>query len=297
MIKSLYDQVIGLIPSGSLKKTIKANKYILSDITLLSIAYQCSPDYETRLKYLELLRDQFTGKVKQYAENLIISERNMLKCFYEDYPDAVFELHIKESTNSYDEKYLCASVESALKMIPMFYKEYEGVGFAENELSKYKIVKRRVFSGADEEPFSEDRLGDAVFLPGNILYSVYVEEYLPMGSCSNNCLECDGYCLDCIEVEYPCFTKNGDVVEYIDLLDCSKHFGVVLQNNDNPAKDLCIIPLGSDIIHYHDFENVFYVHKHCDAPFVETISPDRLPEKIREDYFAFLQFINNEKQE
>ena len=293
MIKSLYDQVIELIPSNCLKCAIKENQFPLSDITLLSTAYRCAPDYETRLKYLELLRDQFTGKIKEYADSLITSERNMLKGFYEDYPDAIFELHIKESPNSYDEKYLCASIESALKIIPMFYKEYE---CTENELSRYKIVKRRVFSGADNELFSEDWLGDAVFLPGNILYSVDAEEYRLNDNCSHDCLECDG-CLDCNAGEYPCFTKNGDAVEFIDLLDLSKHFGVVLQNDNDPVNELYIIPLDSERIRYHDFENVFYAHEHCYAPFVEKISPDQLPEKIRKDYFAFLQFINDEKQE
>ena len=293
MIKSLYDELIELIPSESLKKAIKDNKSILSDITLLSIAYKCAPDYETRLKYLVLLCDQFTDKMKQYAESLITSERKMLKGFYEDYPDAVFELHIKDSPNSYDEKYLCASIESALKMIPMYYKEYD---CTENELSRYKIVKRRVFVGTDAEPFSEDWLGEAVFLPGNILYSVDAEEYRLDDNCSHDCLECEG-CLDCNTGEYPCFTKNGDVVEFIDLLDLSKHFGVVLQNGNDSVNELYIIPLDSERIRYHDFENVFYAHEHCYAPFVEKICPDQLPEKIRKDYFAFLQYINNEKQE
>ena len=292
MIKSLYDQVIELIPSNSLKSAIKENQFSLSDITLLSTAYRCAPDYETRLKYLEQLRDQFTGNIKQYCESIIVSEQKMLKGFYEDYPDAVFELHIKETPKSYDEKYLCTSIDSALKLIPMFYKEYD---CNETDSARYKIVKRRVFSSADNEQFSEDWQGDAVFLPGNVLYSIDAEEYRLEENCSHDCFECDGCCLDSIAVEYPCFTMNGDAVEYIDLLDWSKHYGVVLQNDNESLNELYIIPLDSERIRYHDFENVFYAHEHCYAPFVEKISPDQLPEIIRKDYFAFLQFINDEK--
>ena len=174
-----------------------------------------------------------------------------------------------------------------MKMIPMFYEKYGG---KENASSRYHLVKRRVFSSAIGQEFSEDYLGEAVFLPNQILYSVKADGYYVDSNCSHFCDECDGYAIRCEVVHYPRFTENGDAVKYFDY-DGKKQFGIVRQWAEAPTNECYIVPLDCPEIRYHDFDNATFSHQHISAPFVEKINPNQLPDEMREDYCAFVNYI------
>ena len=173
-------------------------------------------------------------------------------------------------------------------MIPLFYQEYDSA--KETDRSRYEITKRRIFSGRDGEVFSEDELGSLTLLPGARVYSVelYSMSTAPE-SCGGECLNCALPCVTAHEVLFPCFTKNGDAVRYTDRSGAVS-YGVVLQEDERPCADCYLIPLNSDVMYYHDFENVHNAHQHIPAPLVEPIAPEELPERMKKDFEAFRSY-------
>ncbi len=271
---SLQNKIVSLIPSKDLRYAIHSNNCLLSDITLLSIVWRCAPDFEARLSLLKSLEKVCADDVKAIVSREICTQINMRRSFFTASPDAVYELHIKESPDAYDEAYLCASFETAMKMIPLFYREYE---CKETNKARYTIKKRCVISG-ESPTFTEDLIGEAVFLPGNILFSVEVYDI-------------EGYA-DLIPFEeavYPRFVNPGDVVTYREY-DGKIRFGVALRQDDADC-DYCVIPLDSNIMQRHDFDNVYDGHEHAYAVFTEVIDLEQLPSDMKQDYLAFRKYL------
>ncbi len=286
MSNSFHDKVVQLIPSKSLRDKIKETDYHFSDLSLLAIIFNCSKNFDSRIALLKYFQSNTTGEIKDYAERIVQTQLQMRDAFISNDSGSVYELHIKETPDAYDETYLCSSFEAAIKMISLFYKEYET---EETSLVRYKIVKQRVFSVSDGEAFAEDELGEAVLLAGNILYSVEMYGY-NAEKCDDSCCDCTQLCIRSHDIEFPCFTEDKDIVEYIES-NGSRKFGINCQWDNEPGSECYIYPMDSEQIRYHDFENVFYSHEHIPAPLVEIIDPETLPPKAKEDYFAFLKFL------
>jgi len=283
---SLHDRIVDLIPSKDLRNTIRSTDHRLTDIALLATVYHCAPDYSTRIEYLRMLESIFVGDLKAYVTRIIETQRQSMDSFLKNEPDAVYELHIKETTDAYDETYLCTSFDAAMKMIPLFYQEYE---CNENALSRYRIVKRRIFSAREGELFAEDHLGEAVLLPGGVIYSVEMNG-IRAEDCDGLCLDCERYCIHNMEIPYPCFTKHADAVKYR-RYDGTERFGVVLQWDDAPTNECYIIPLDIEQIRYHDFKNAHYGHEHIPSALVERVSVEGLPVELQKDYLAYSEFL------
>lgn len=286
MSDSLQDRVVNLIPSKDLRDAISENGYVLTDIALLAAVFHCAPDFASRIEYLRMLESAFTGAIKTYTARIIETQHQMLDAFLNNADGAAFELHIKETPDAYDETYLCSSFDAALKMIPLFYQEYN---CKENPSSRYRIVKRRIFSSGAGEAFSEDYLGEAVLLPGEVIYSVDMDGFCAE-DCDGLCLDCGRYCVRSQEIPYPCFTSHGDVVKYR-RHDGAEGFGVVLQWDDAPAGECYIIPLDSEQIRYHDFKNAHHSHEHIPSVFVSKIAADCLPDEMQKDYLAYFAYL------
>lgn len=288
MIDYLQKQILSLLPSEKLKNEIANNGWCFSDRDLLAIAWHYAPDFDTRIDLLRRLEQQTEGDLKTYIRRIVETQRQMLAEFKRSDDRTVFELHIKDTPDAYDERYLCSSFEAALKMIPLFYQEYDSA--KETDRSRYEITKRRVFSGRDGELFSEDELGSLTLLPGARVYSVdlYSMSTTP-APCGGECLNCVLPCVTAHEVLFPCFTKNGDAVRYTDRSGAIS-YGVVLQDDNRPCADCYIIPLDSDVMYYHDFEDIHNAHQHIPSPLVEPIAPEELPERMKNDFEAFLSY-------
>ncbi len=288
MSDSLQDCVVNLIPSNDLRNAIQEKEYILSDIALLATVYHCAPDFASRIEYLQMLEATFAGEIKAYTSRIIETQQQMLNAFLKDEFGVVYELHIKETPDAYDETYLCSSIDAAMKMIPLFYQEYDS---KENASSRYHIVKRRVFSAKEGEEFSEDYLGDAVLLPDRVIYSVDVDGFCAE-DCDGLCLDCERYCIHNLDIPFPCFTNHSDAVKYREY-NGSAGFGVVLQWDDAPTNECYIIPLNCEQVRYHDFANAHYAHAHIPSVFVEKISPDSLSDDMRKNYLAYVAYLEN----
>lgn len=286
MSDSLQNRIVNLIPSTDLRNAIKDNKYRLSDIALLSTVYHCAPNFASRIEHLQILEAAFTGEIKKYTARIIETQRQMLDAFLGRDANSIYELHIKETPDAADETYLCGSFDAAMKMIPLFYQEYD---CAENASSQYRIVKRRIFRGSAGESFAEDYLGEVVLLPNGVIHSVDMDGFCAE-DCDGLCFECDRYCIRGQEVPYPRFTSHGDTVKYRKH-DNSTGFGIVLQWDKAPTYECYVIPLDSVQIRYHDFKNAHYAHEHIPSVWVERISPDSLSDEMRKDCLAYTAYL------
>ena len=283
MSNSLQTQMVSLIPSKALRAKIVETGFHLPPLSLLNIAYYCSPDYASRIENLRLIEASISGKRKAYAARLAEMQGQMLEAFQEANPRAVYELHIMEEPHFMEEVHLCASWAAAKALIRRYYQEYE---CRETSLARYRIVKRRVFLGKEGEPFPGDFLGEAILLPGGVLYSVDVNGYCAE-DCDGFCSECADKCVCNEDVPFPVCTKHLDAVTYLGP-DCIRRYGVVLEGKAPNTGMRYIIPLDSEQIRYHNFENFSLAHKHIPTVLVDPISPEALPPQMKEDYEAFL---------
>lgn len=286
MLDELQSRIVSLIPSTSLKNQIRLINHRLSDADLLSTAYRYAADYDARVELLQMLEQQFTGDLRDYTSKLIHVQRQMLEVFLKPEDNTVYELHIKDTPDAYDERYLCKSFDAAIRIIPLFFQEYD---CEENSLTRYTIVKRRVLS--EEADFSDDELGELVMLAGMRVYSVNMWSFDHQAEeCAGQCLNCNSPCADCHETIFPQFIQHGDAVKFYDLSG-KESYGIALAFNNLPCSECYVIPLDSDAVRYHDFDNIHDAHQHIPAPLTERIEEAALPEEIRADYKACLKYI------
>ena len=287
MLDELQRRIVSLIPSTSLKNQIKLTNHRLSDADLLSIAYRYATDFDTRIEFLQMLEQHFTGELRDYTSRLIQVQRQMLEVFWEPADNAAYELHIKDTPDAYDERYLCKSFDAALRIIPLFLKEYD---CEENALTRYTIVKRRILT--EEADFSEDELGELVLLAGMRVYSVKIWslDHLPEDCSGGQCLECDRPCAACHETVFPQFIRHSDAVKFYDFSG-KESYGIAFALDNLPCSEYYVIPLDSEAVRYHDFANLSNAHRHIPAPLAERIEEETLPKEMRADYKACLQYI------
>lgn len=291
MTDSIQSQILSLIPSHSLKKQLDLSTVHFSDEDLLTIAYRYAPDYETRIALLQKLEQSFSDELKEYTSRLISVQKQMLESFISQEENEIYDLHIKDTPGAYDESYLCRSFDDAVKIIPLFYKEYD---CKETVSSRYTIVKRRILS--EKTGFDEDNLGELILLPNNRIHSVCMYAYDHQAEkCQGECLDCNKPCAECHDVIFPLFVKHGDAVKCYETSG-KETFGIVFLYNNLPCGDYYVIPLDSNAVHYHDYANIHDAHMHIPSPLVERIDVDALPKRIKEDYKACLQyFMENAK--
>ena len=283
MTDFLQKQIIALLPSETLKNQIKNTGWRFSERDLLAIAYCYAPDFDARIDLLRQLGQPAGEALKADIRRIVETQMQMLADFKRAEGGTVFELHIKDTPDSYDERYLCSSFEAACKMIPLFYREYDSA--KETERSRYEICKRRVFSGRDGEVFAEDELGSLTLLPGGKVCTVELYAYLPPERCGGDCQDCTLPCYS-LEILFPCFTKDGDAVRYTERSGAVS-YGVVLQEDEGPSAECYVIPLDSSEMSYRDFEHIRDAHQHIPAPLVEPIAPEALPKRLKPVFDAF----------
>lgn len=288
MTDTLTQRILDLIPSEGLKRKLRETGFIPADSELLSLAFNYAPDFDTRLGLLRELETEFADEYAAYIKRLVEEQLATLERFKKPEPGVVFELHIKEEPDSFDERYLCGSYEAALRLIPLFFKEY---GSVEREFTRYRIVKRKVYCGREDEAFDEDELGEMELLPGRVISSVDLWAlHLSAECCRGECFKCGLPCARNWELVFPCFIRHGDAVKWREQSG-RVGYGIVLQREDAPCEAYYVIPLDSEAVLLRDFDNVHDAHTHILAPLAERIDADELPEKLRAGYFAFREYL------
>lgn len=293
----MIDEIVELLPSKDLKAKIRESGYAFSELDLLQIIYGFAPSFEKRLVLLERFARVSSPEIARCVELYSEWQMRLFQLFCEESDGYIYELHIKEQPDAYDERYICSSYEAALKYIDLYYGEYGDVGSEESEKTRYKIVKRRIYTGDEAQGFCEDEMAVCVLGAHKTVLSVSdTRQWTPYDDYKG---ECDGDCMDCTkvcpwradEILFPCFTHDRDAVSYTDH-DGNTHFGICFQKDESPMDYLYIIPLDSNALRYHAFDEDLQAHEHIFAPLVEVVPLGALDEKMRADYWAYLKHLD-----
>lgn len=287
----MIDKIVELLPSSDLKAKIKETNHQFKENELLQIIYNYAPDFDTRVELLEQFSEIASSDVSALAKAYIEYEKDAFKQFRERTEGFVYELCVRETPDSYEEKHLCSSYEAALECIDKYYEEYADVGAKETEKTKYKIVKRKVFS--ENDSFEEDTYWSCELGPNKILLKIY--DYKSCSDCEfdSSCSECNQICIHrCDDILFPCFACNYAIIKSYDHKG-KECFGVniCLQECDGLASEFYVISLDSSIIKEHCFEGHFYAHQHIDLPLATLVTPDELEETMRSNYFDFVAYL------
>ena len=294
----MVNEIIELLPSAELKAKIKETNHQFKENELLQIIYRYAPTFDTRIDLLERFSSIAKPDVSELSKAYIKYERENFSCFIEASEGFIYELCIKDTPEAYEEEYLCSSYHAALVCIDRFYEEYADIGTKETEKSRYKIIKRKVFS--ENDTFEEDAYAECVIGANKTVLEV--SDYRNAADCDSEimCSECQEICpRRCDDLSFPCFVHNYAVVKYQDYKGL-EHFGVniCLEECDGMAQELYVIPLDSSEIREHHFDADFFDHEHIELPFAALATPDDLDETMRRNYFDFvehwrLRFENN----
>ena len=292
----MTNEIIELLPSEDLKAKIRETGHHFSEGQLLQIIYEYAPSFEKRIELLERFARVAAPDISEQARVFISTQQNNFKNFVEKSEGFIYELHIKDTPDSYDERYLCASYEAALAFIDLFYEKYADIGTKETDESRYMIVKRKIFSGSGK--FEEDNYGECSLGPNKTLLKVddYENEFV----CELHipCSDCDKICPRReYDLLFPCFVCDRALIRYRGH-GGEEHFGVSLcdgNNCDELADCLYVIPLDSNAVSYHDFENDFNAHVHVELPLAETASIEDLDETMRNDYLEYLKYLDTKE--
>ncbi len=211
----MINEIIDLLPSEDLKIKIKEVDYKFSDAELLQIIKLYARSYEERLTLYERFSTIASTDISNLAKALIDHQHKIFKRFTEDSEGFVYELHIKETPYSHDERYICSSYETSLECIDGFYKEYSSIDAHEREETRYKIIKRKIFYHGSR--FEEDEYAECVFGAGKKLLKI--DDYEDPAECEDDisCSDCKHLCTHAyFELLFPCFAHNHDIIKYHD---------------------------------------------------------------------------------
>ena len=289
----MINEITELLPSADLKSKIKETNHQFTEDELLQIIYKYAPALNSRLELLERFAKISSPNVSALAKVYIEYEQEKYNRFMNDHEGFVYELHIKETPESYEEKYLCSSYHAALVCIDRFYEEYAGIGSGENDKTRYKILKRKIFSESDE--FDEDTYAEIVLGCHKTVLEVY--DYRIPADCESEvaCSECKEICpRRCDELYFPCFAHDRDIIKYCDY-EGNECYGVNLcleDECDGMASEFYVIPMNSPAICEHRFDDDFYDHQHIELPLATLATPDDLDETTRKNYFDFIAYLD-----
>lgn len=285
----MIKEIIDLLPSTELKAKIQKTNHAFKESELLQIIYRYAPDFDSRIDLLDRFSRISSPDVSALAKTYIEYENKLMSRFMEAPDGFVYELCIKATPDAYEEKYLCSSYQAALICIDRFYESYADIA-KETEKSRYRVVKRKVFSG--NHTFEEDAYAEIVL--GANKKILEISDYRNPADCDSDvlCSECKEICpRRCDDFSFPCFAHNYALIKYQDYegRDC---FGVniCLEKCDGMAQELYVIPLNSPEIREHHFDAEFFDHQHIELPLATLATPDELDETMRKNYFDFVQY-------
>lgn len=294
----MKDTILKLLPSRTLREKIREVGHEFTETELLFILFEYAPTFDERLTLLECFAETASPEMKETAELIIAWQRRLLDAFRVLGEGEVYELHIKDTPDSYDETYLCGSYDAALHYIDLFYEEYDTA--EKGDSTRYRIEKRRIYTGKPDEAFDEDYLAECVLdqhkrvltVDNNMDDSPYGRGFCEKQECDT----CEKVCLHHGRmVLFPCFTKNLDLVRFEDYKGAVR-YGVNFQWDEEPADCLLVDPLDSHAVRYHSFENAGDDHDHPPLPLVELASVEELSEEMRLDYLAFLEYLKETEE-
>lgn len=278
---SIQQQIVSRFWSESLKKHIAETGHVFSDEELLGLVWHFVPEYQERLRLFGLIAEHIPT-VSEHARRCMVWMEETLTQFKQHDPHTVYELHIKDTPDSWDERYLCATYEAALEMIDGFHKEYDA---NETEETQYTIEKRRILQVGEQ--FQEDYLATCELGPGKVLLSAEADEvsceYRP---CDGDCMECEKTRASCMDILFPPFLPNLSLVKYRHLGKIE--YGITFEpGRDDLADSVYIMPLGGIT------DPDWWDHDHVYHPYVDIALEEELTEKQKQEAATLRAFLED----
>ena len=280
-LEAVQNRLVAALPSRPLREAVLRQKHCFSEIDLLAIAYRYSENHQEKTAAMLMLADALPEPFSSYARSMAEWMGKSFELFTQQEAGAVFELHIQTEPNTYDERYLCADYDTALRMIPLFFEEYES---EEGEHVQYDIVKRKVISG---NAFFEDEMGRCCLGPNRTVRAVRLHDYPQpnQASCDGYCSECQRLCVRRVEISFPCFVHDGDIVAFTNPHDRYVRYGVSLFGEATMPEDYCVIPFDAHMFRCRYYDKYVDAHEHIAAPYIlELLTREQLPPKYRQHY-------------
>lgn len=286
----MIQEVLDLLPSADLRAKIKETNHTFQENELLQIIYRYAPTFDRRIDLLKRFSAIASPDTAALAKVYIQYEQENFSRFLDASERFVYELCIKETPNSYEEKYLCSSYQAALVCIDRFYEAYAGLHTKENKTTRYTIVKRKIFS--ENDTFNEDVYGECVLGPQKAVKEITLYNNPANCDLDTMCDECNEICpYRCDRIRFPCFVPNYSIIKYQGF-NGNEQFSVNLceKECDGFSQELYAIRLDSSAIREHRFDVASFDHDHPELPYVSLVTPSDLDDTMRKDYFDFVAY-------
>ena len=287
--QEIQDKIVSTFWSEGLKKHIRETGYVFPPEDLLAVIYQHIHDFEERMKYFQLTADH-VPEASEHAKQIIAWERRRLEDFCRLNPGEVYELRVSDEPGGEETNFLCGDFDTAVALIDRYYEWCDWL--VETERSRYSILRRRLLTASERS--YDDVLGSCDLLPGKRINRVWYGGKSELPDCTENCAKCHQQCVANQEAEYPNFLPENSPVRYR-LPDGTVHFGVTLKQMSTESL-VYIIPLHETMIANRDYSQFCVCHEHEHIPFpdVDAVPCGELPSEFRENYDAFIAFLEKE---
>lgn len=279
--QQLQQEIMSCIWSKDLRTYISEHNYTFDSMDLLSISYTYAPSYNERIRLLQLLADH-DPDVSEFAARCVRFQQECLEQFCRRGENEVYELRIQDGPDAYEDRYLCASYDTALDMIDGFYREYD---FApETNNVRYAIAKRKILQPG--EAFQEDELQECILGAGKVLISAEIWRHEDDPKHSIN------------DVMFPPFIPHLSPVRYR-RHDKTIGRGICLGGDHLPTEAFYVIPFDNEILKSGAYEQHpgNHWHEHIPGPLVEILPVEDLTGEEKDIYYDFARYCRQQEQE
>ncbi|MBQ8260421.1 MAG: hypothetical protein IJY97_12755 [Clostridia bacterium] len=293
----MTDEIINLLRSQKLKDKIREIGHVFTDTELLYIISMYAPTFDRKLEMLSRFAEIASPEVADAAQKFIEHYKKHRDAFFGNPDGAVYKVKIWKDTvpgDFYEDfDFLASSYEAALKGIDRYYREYEEL---ETSKARYKIIKKHLFTGDESEDDEfPDYLGECWLGAGKVLLDVDDESVTyDFPDDDDSIAPYKAY----FQLAVPDIIHNRDIVLYETGIK-GMNFGVVLEHApDDFSSYTYVIPLDSRYLSVRDFANAWRDHEHPYAhSIIQTVTPNELPKEIRENYFAYMKYLDEHPEE
>ena len=296
-------EIISLIPSHDLRMAIESYGYEFEDAELAALIYRLVPTHAKCIyglkRFLSFIQDE---KAKKQIQNSIAIEEKSVAEFVKDDKECFYDVIICEKRKSHDfviKDFPCRNYSGVMRFIKYYTDQY----YLHNPKYKieYEIHKLKFIEFSDKAEF--ESINDIELEP--LCFTSFTDsgELKNIGSmlqdhgkvlCGLNCADC-GNCLDFIDIKYPKFLNNHELVIYQQDEKNIKEYGTIFVKSNDFVGEACINPLDLSYYQKREFNKINDEHVHVPFYYVEKAALDKIPKRILENYYQYLEYLKIQK--
>ena len=282
--QEIQDQIVSTFWSRTLKEEIASRGYVFPPEKLLCLAYKQTGSYTERLQRMKLFVD-FVPEAADHALQVIKWMEGCLAAYRETDDHTVFEVRVDSDGTDDSIRYLCTTFDGCREVIVQHYAHC--TWDKETDKACYTICKQRVLRPGEPITLYEEQYAELG--PSGTIIHIPTGMTCEYGDCECDCQNCPHPCVDCTEDLIPEWIPDLSPVRYRDIRG-EVCFGCVLSGGSD-SWEAYIIPLTSGMFEDGlELHADFLDHEHVSWPNVEVITPDELPEDLRQNYDTFVAF-------